>query len=690
MQKIISNTRQQWVPARSWFLFNTWFSLLAICVSAAATLRVPISSAAWPVFICCTGLVIILAIRSRRAERTRIFPWRLILTSVLISGAVVVVLWGSLIKGEFVSVYPDPWAYSAFGVYVRAPVPVISDGSQPVLSFGAFLTGTRYATAGLLALFAEVSRTDTCRSAAIFAFVVLLQIGFGFALLARIFGAGPVLSLSAGLFGVTLGWAPEILKIGNWDQVLFVSFIPFALLRFRFSAFQTSRSHGILGLGLCLGAATFAYPEGAAMSGVIYLPLLFWKLLRGKDTLRKIRRLAVATGVALLVSSVYLPTFASFLYMQILRGETLVPGSGTFSGLLSARWLPAVYGLGEQAPVPSLDTTELIVPLLFIGLSFLALITWWRKKDGILLTVPVFFLLTLWQGVLLRYDYGFYKVLTMFWPMMVVAIFVGMSRLLAWSPPGWSRSVLAVALCGLIGGALSDEFAQFQYAPWRKERRIKPFLELTRLRDISKNALISLRTEDWFNQQWAIFFLQGYRVVVPNPLAHLANSATGLKNATSDQPKGAFVLTDKPKAGAAWHNEVFWLTNREEPVELLAIDAPNQVETVQGDIFVWLDNQFTSLTIHSNADREALLNFPECWPGPSRPDDTKRTLIVEINGEKAEFAVSPNLKVPLKLNQGDNFVRLSCKEAPTVNKLPSGDARTLLLGIKRFNVSAAN
>jgi hypothetical protein len=326
--------------------------------------------------------------------------------------------------------------------------------------------------------------------------------------------------------------------------------------------------------------------------------------------------------------------------MQILRGNTLTPGQGAFSGLLSARWLPAVYGLGEQPAITSLNKTELIVPLLFVGLSFLALRNWCRKKDGILLTVPIFFLLTLWQAVLLRYDYGFYKVLTTFWPVMVLAIFAGMSRLLAWTPPGLARSVVVAALFGLMSVALFYEFAESQYALRGQERRIKPFLELTKLRDISASAPICVLTESWFNQEWAVFFLQGYKLVVPNPMLNLANSATGLNKVANEQPKGVFVLTDKPKAAAAWHNEVFWLTNREEPVEMLSIDAPNDVETVQGDIFIWLDNQFTDLTIRSNADRHAMLNLPECWPGPSRPDGPKRTLIVEINGEKAEFAVS--------------------------------------------------
>jgi hypothetical protein len=134
----------------------------------------------------------------------------------------------------------------------------------------------------------------------------------------------------------------------------------------------------------------------------------------------------------------------------------------------------------------------------------------------------------------------------------------------------------------------------------------------------------------------------------------------------------------------------FRLASRDEPVEVSAIEAPNQVETVQGDPFIWLNNQFTDLTIRSDADREAFLMVRECWPGPSRPEGPNRTLIVEVNGAKVEVPAAPNLTVPLKLNQGDNHVRLSCKETPTVGKLSSGDTRTLLLGIKGFNVKAAD
>ena len=311
-----SNTRRQYLPAWSFFLFNTWFSLLAIGGSMAATLQVPISRVAWPILIFCSGLVVYLVVNSSAARPTRNFHWVTVFFSMVILAAVFIILRGSLVHGEFVSPYPDPWAYTALATFVQNPVPPVGAGLQPIVTFGRHLMGARFGTAGLLALWAEVSGTDPCRAAGIYAALILVQTGLGFGLLARNLGAGRLFSLGAGFFGVTIGWAPEILKIGNWDQVLFLSFIPFALVRIRLLTFQTSRMSGIMGLGLCLGAMALTYPEGAAMSGVIYLPSVIWRLLKGCDALGKVRKLAAASGIGLLLCSPYLPTFISFLRYQ--------------------------------------------------------------------------------------------------------------------------------------------------------------------------------------------------------------------------------------------------------------------------------------------------------------------------------------------------------------------------------------
>ena len=675
-----------WIPARGWLLFNNWFSLLIVSVSASATLHAPIGDAAWPIFVCCTGLAILLAVRSRRSQGSIL---QHSLTALLVFAAVAAVLRGCLFGGEFVSVYPDPWAYSAFAAYLQNPSAAIVRGPQALAEFGAQMMGTRYATPGLLAFFAEIARIDTCRSACIYAFLVLAHIGFGFVLLARALGAGTVLCLGAGLFGVAVGWAPEILKIGNWDQVLFLSMIPFAIFRARLLTFPTSRRSGILGMGLCIAAAIYIYPEGAAICCVLYLPVVFWRLLRGPSLPGKFAKVSLAVGIAGMLSAVYLPTLIAFLARQLYVGTIVLNAKGALAGLLSPNWLAAIYCLGAHLPLTTIDPVrkkELLVVLLFHGLSLLAIGKWWKNRDGILLAVPMFLILAAWQAGMQRYDYGFYKVLTMFWPVMVAAIFVGMSRLYAWCR-GTTRLAAAVACFALIAAAIFVEAEDFRYAPWRQERKIRPFLELTRLSEFSGSTPIRLSTQRWFEQEWALFFLRGYTVVIPHPLLYLESGSVMSHAGEGEQgSQNLFELTDKKRPGAVWHNDIFFLLNRDEPVELVAIDAPNSVETVDGVPFVWLDNRFACLTVRSDNDRQAMLSMPELRPGPSRPEDLQRTLVVEVNGQRREFQASTKMEIPISLKKGTNLVRLACKEPATVHDLASGDVRTLLLGIRGLDV----
>jgi hypothetical protein len=197
-------------------------------------------------------------------------------------------------------------------------------------------------------------------------------------------------------------------------------------------------------------------------------------------------------------------------------------------------------------------------------------------------------------------------------------------------------------------------------------------------------------THSIFNQEWAAFFLQGFNLRISQRLGYLSYLGPQLGKISGDQDKDCSFLSDRKIKGATWQNDIFLLQNHLDPLDLLEIDAPNGVETVQGDSFVWLNNKSTVITIYSDANRQAFLNISECWPGPNRPEDTKRTLIVEINGQRDESTASANLKVRLTLREGSNILRLACKEKPFVDRLASSDPRIMLLGIKGIGLTAAD
>jgi hypothetical protein len=79
-----------------------------------------------------------------------------------------------------------------------------------------------------------------------------------------------------------IGWVPAILKIGNWDQVLFLSFVPFIVVRMQLVTFPNSQWRS----ALYLSAGVFSYPEGAAFirSNLFASPSLeiYWRKESGQ------------------------------------------------------------------------------------------------------------------------------------------------------------------------------------------------------------------------------------------------------------------------------------------------------------------------------------------------------------------------------------------------------------------------
>jgi hypothetical protein len=669
-------------------LFNLWFSLLVIAAAGAATMRIPIRGVSWLIFIssiCIAVVAGILEIGSRR-RRQRLFMCFFLAVPIVLT--VTAVDWSSLARGQFVSIFQDAWAYSALGAHLRNPISGFPGSQDLIQQFGESLMSTRFGTAGLLALSAEISGTDTCRSAAIFAFLVLLQAGFGIALFTRILGAGPMLSICAGVFAVAFGWLVEILKIGNWDQFLFISFVPFILTRLRLLTLPTSGRWALVPAGLCLSAATYSYPEGMAIFAVLFAPCLAMRFIRGLNVSRKVGRAIAVGGIVLAVCSIYWPTFVSFLWRQIGAGTGILVAKGVFPGLLSDRWLPAFYGLGEELPNAKWSLFGMAVALSFLFLTAVAFFCWRRRKLGMEFSLLGLLLLAFWQLGLLKYDYGFYKILTIFWPVIIAAIFVGGSRMLGYFG-GPMRFIIGCFVLGVFAGAGIKRVENSNYPLWRTHRSTEPFVNLAEVRPIVQGRPIRLTVDDWFDQEWAYFFLEGLDIRIPDPATHLQylnSPALGWKQYQDAQPSEEFVLTERSHGNIVWRNKIFRLANQADPAEILAVNGPSKLGRYQGYPFLWLENVPTTLVVFSKREGEFELTADRCLPGPSRPNDLRRTLVVQTGSTTEEFVASSPLSVRFNAAKGINLLKLSCKEPATTHKLPFAGTGILLIGMKNFQL----
>jgi hypothetical protein len=666
---------------RPFFIYHTAFSVLILGGVACATLGAPLGFVGPYLFAAVVVLFCFLLWRDLRIRPLgrKAIPTLLVVLGLLLTA--VIVLWGCLFGGEFTSVYPDPWAYSVAGNYFSDPS---ADPESIVNQFGKSLIGARYATYSLLAIFAKLSGTDTCRASSIWALLTLFHVGLGTVVMSRVLGASRWFSFLAGIFITAIGWAPEVIKIGNWDQVLFMGFLPFLITKLKLTRFRSVSHARLASLGLTLAAAFCTYPEGAAIAGVLFLPTvaiaIFWRSPRWK----KLARYIGGAFFFFIFAAVYLPVGISFLRSQFETGNTFSPKGG-FWGLLSWQWPAALFGLGDEVPTAPVVWYRFLVPGCLIVLGISGAIRWFRSKEFTWLTLVPFSALTAWQAGYGRYDYGFYKVLTIFWPVAAAMIAMGATSF-GCTKSVWKRGAVTGVLLVVCLAAVIDEASYFRYAPWRQERRLADFVKLSQLKTICQNRPIRISTEDWFVQMWAVFFLRDQNLVIPNPLLYLRS--VGLVGSATDPTSDTWVLLDEPRKSVAWNSGRLTLLEHPDPVEIVSVEGPNQPFYWSGDPFIWLGNEAEKFTILAQSNMTSRLVVPDVWTGTSVLGGPARTLMLKASDRSSEIPVQKQLSIDLQLHKGTNLVELWCKEpaAPPANA--ASDAGKWLIGLKGFRIEA--
>jgi hypothetical protein len=306
----------------------------------------------------------------------------------------------------------------------------------------------------------------------------------------------------------------------------------------------------------------------------------------------------------------------------------------------------------------------------------------------------ILIMMVIWQGALLQYDYGFYKVLFIGSLIWIPALFRGGTAITGFVPRPTRPFAVTLGTIIFFSGAFAQRMEQQKKIPYRQVIPMRLYSDLANLRHkvgdrpvllVCDNAFACEYNE--FDQPWAIFFLRHINLKVPEYIGVLGALDPIMKQAKSVREPAAFVLINKRIEGALWNNQRFSLFELPIQARLVDVQAPNGLEHLNGKPFVWLGNNATRFLIVSKIVQTATFSAWECLTGPSRPEDRDRQIRISIGGNvwQADVAGTLSLKVPLK--PGLNFLDIACEDSSAVSAQANGDTKAVPLGLWDYRIS---
>jgi hypothetical protein len=603
-------------------------------------------------------------------------------------------LWPCFTRGAFVSVTGDTFMYSAHAQYLVDHHRGFAFGLPPVDQYAISQSETRFGTASVLGFFSVLFHSSTAAVLAIYVFIVLANIFSGFVLLSRRYGCNRLLSLAAGLYAIIGGWAPNALNIGGLDNLLFLSLFPFLLVRLELYRFGEKSWLTSLGLAVLASSVFYAYPDGVAIAGVMFLPFFCKALWSGMyQRSGAWRRYVLLACLVLVLISPYVRDSFFFLLDEISIGMSK-GAAGTFPGLFGPCFLPAMFAFGPEYGTTTYSPRQLVLPIIMLALIVLGGKAWIKRKKSLILTFLILIMMAVWQGCYQQFDYGLYKVLFIGSLIWIPALFRGgtaVANLVPTSRP------FAVALGAIIflSWALAQRLEQHAKIPHRQVIPIKWYSELARLRSKVGNRPILLVcdnafSQDYvFDQEWAVFFLRYVNLKVPKYFGYLGAELYKplMQRAKSVSEPAAFVLVNKRIEGAVWQNRRFSLLELGSQPLTISVQAPNGLEHVNGRPFVWLGNSATRFFIVSRIAQTATFSAEGCLTGPSRSEDRDRQICISIDGNVWQADASRTLSLQVPIKAGLNVLDIACQDSQAVSGQPDGDARALPFGLWDYRIS---
>jgi hypothetical protein len=649
----------------------------------------------WPFVASVTLLSTGLVIRELRRSKLRLKTVLILALGVASTG---IPLWPLLNGGASIIVLGDTFFYTTFGQFLADHHRGFQVGLSPIDQFGAAMSETRFCSASVLSFFSILSHSTTAEAVPIFTLIALVNIFSGFVILSRRLGCNRVFSLAAGLLAVTGGWTLDALYLGALDNLLFVSLFPFLVVRLELYRCGSKSWSTSLGLAMPAAGVFYAYPEGLAVAGLIFLAFFCHSVWLGIWRHgRAWRRYLISASLVLVLICWYAPEFSTALFGHLF-GQALprLLNGQIFPGLISPRFLPAIFGFGQEYPGIICSAPDLVLPLIMLALIFLGSAMWIRQNKTLVMGVLAFIILAIWQGRLLQYDYGLYKVLFNGSFIYVPALFRGATAVTSFVPK--RRRAIASTLGSVIflSGAFAQIMAHQQQLkiPFRQVIPMRFYSQLTSLRHLVGNRPVLLICEkafaqeyNEFDQPWALFFLKQINLKVPEYIGILGGASEVMKQARSVDEPADYVLVNKRIEGALWNNQRFSLLELPIQARLVDVQAPNGLEHVNGKPFVWLGNNSTRFLIVSKLERTVTFAAEECLTGPSRPGCKVRQIRISIGGNVWQSDIRGALSIEVPLKPGLNFLDIACPDPSAASAQLSGNTNALPLGLWDYRIS---
>ncbi len=682
-----------------------WTSLVTVATGVTCA-KVPISIAG-PWILLPIVLVVLGSLpRLRKVQVSRLG----IITIGGVFAFLITVLSRYLFGDYLLSGYPDTWAYCADAEYLTRFARGTDPGNVPLYIFANVLSNTRFGSYSILAFLAKTLHLDAVQVLACYAAFLLCNVFWGIALLSRLYGAKPFVSLISGAYAVACGLIPDTVVMGALDNLLFLSVFPFFVIRVQLFIKGNKSWCSILGLALSASATFYAYPEGLIVAGVVFLPIFIFCFLKiVRQTSGWHLYLALMALFSLLVIP-YVTTFIDFLRHQLLVSAAVIHvAQGALPGLISDRFLQSIFGSGDEFAGGTFKKSHFVLGV--VCLSFIAISTVRQKRKDRLLVLASGFLLLLcaiWQGLILRYDYGLFKFLVVSSILTTPLIFSGiqfasrLSRLRS-----LPLAAPAIALLVTVSAFAERRETNCDYfSHWSPQ--IGPYLELKKIHKIVGQSPVRLAFEsganappyatyvDGLDQLWAAYFLRDVNLDIPHPKLYLD---TNLQHSSywswreEVDPSIKFFLSNRPQKTAIWSNSKFSLGTQRELNRLIVDSSPNGIATVDGMPLIWIGNSPLQLNIRSDmgGPQLPLRQKSYNWPESVRYVRTQRSVkignkVQNIYIDEASRQVQAELSVRIDLKPGENKLEVWCTDKPDVPVQPNGDQRILLLALVNYTV----